>query len=229
MDRRVDRQQVRQVVAVLDQLVVPRDLDRTLRAGLDRERGVVERLRVGDRAVAPHGRRQAGDDLLGELAHRQLVPVDLRASADRPRPRPRHHRRDHEVQHVLVDRRGVERAARERLGGGRSHAPHDQTVGEQEYAAREGGGAEELASGQHRFTLPCFEIQLLSSITLGRRSGKGQRTYLEGRTDRTGASDPMDVTYGGSRAERPPDTLNVALRTQVVGIRGSGGPRGGRL
>ena len=91
VQRRVDRQQVGQVVAVgVDQVVDPLDPHRPVVLGLDgQRRGVVQQQAPvalgGDRAVAPHGRlRHPGrQDLLGELLHRDLVVVDPLAARHR--------------------------------------------------------------------------------------------------------------------------------------------------
>ncbi len=117
--RLVDRQQVRPEVAVrLDEVVDPLDAHRPPPRGLDRERRVVERLGVVDRPVAPDRRRvqphACRQDVLGELAHRDLVVVDADARLAGKALAARHRRRDHQRRDVLRDRERVEHARRNR-------------------------------------------------------------------------------------------------------------------
>jgi hypothetical protein len=74
------------------------------------------------RAVAPHRRlpdtRARRQDLLLELAHRDLVIVDTSRAPLRPVARARHRRRDHQRRDELVDRTSVEHATRRGLRPG---------------------------------------------------------------------------------------------------------------
>jgi hypothetical protein len=114
---------MRQVVPVrVHELVDPLDAHRLAPARLDRERGVVEALRVVSRAIAPNrGRLQPHalrQDVLPELPNGDFVVVD--ALHGRRRGAARHRRRDHQRGHVLRDGPGRERPVghlRERLPG----------------------------------------------------------------------------------------------------------------
>jgi hypothetical protein len=79
---------------------------------------------VVDRSVALHRALQPGHDLLPELAHRDVVPVDVLAALGDLHAAPRHDRRDHEVAHVAVDVTGIKRAPRDRSAqAGRANTP----------------------------------------------------------------------------------------------------------
>ena len=157
VERRIDRQEVRQVVAVgVHQLVDPLDLDRAPELRLDRERGcVVEEQAAGDAGldgpVAPDRRGgQAGrQDLLRELAHRDLVDVAHLAALHLLRAGAGHDRRDEQRRHELGDPPGSQGPARDRDG------PHDPLAvderRQEQTRARGCGSVQELAPGQrHR-------------------------------------------------------------------------------
>jgi hypothetical protein len=132
--RLVDRQQVRPEPAVgLQQLVDPLDAHGLAPRRLDRERRVVERLRVVDRAVAPHlggaEPRHSREDLLLELADPDPVVVDPPALPAGELAAARHRWRDHQRRRVLRDRARVEHTGRERLcpRAAADEAPDEET------------------------------------------------------------------------------------------------------
>ncbi len=121
VQRGVDREQVRQRGAfVVDELVGPADADGPGVVDLDRERRGMEAcgVAVGGRAEAPDRRRRerGREHLLGELAHRDLVGVEVLApTAGQPRG-PGHDAGDHERGREPGDVAGGEGASREYLG-----------------------------------------------------------------------------------------------------------------
>jgi hypothetical protein len=157
MERRVDRQQVGQEVAGgVDKLVDPLDPHRPVVLSLDRQRrGVVDphgpaALRRG-RTVAPHGRSREtrGQDLLGELPHRNLVVVDRLATRRDDGARPRHHRRDQQRRRVLRHRQRVERAAQDRCRGDRhAEQPAADLADDEQPGTRAPTDAQEISPGQ---------------------------------------------------------------------------------
>ena len=120
MQRRVDRQQVRQEVTVgVLQIVDPLHADRPVPPRFDGERRRVVQQQAplaGGRhgAVPPDGRRgqTRRQDLLRELPHRDLVVVGVLATRLNDRRGPRHHRRDQQRRCVLRNRQRIQRAAR---------------------------------------------------------------------------------------------------------------------
>ena len=113
VQRRVDRQQVRQVVAVgvlqvVDPLHPHRRVPPAPRWSATARCGCSRPLLLGRRhgAVAPdRGRRAArGQDLLRELPHRDLVVVDLLAALGVDGAGLGHHRRDQQRGHELAIR-----------------------------------------------------------------------------------------------------------------------------
>ena len=134
VERLVDRKQVRPEAAVrLHELVDPLDAHWPTPRRLDREGRIVERLRMVDRAVAPHlGRAQTHprrQDLLLELAHPDPVVVDPPSLHAVELAAARHRRRDHQRRRILRNRRGVEHAGPERLRPrpAADEAPHQKT------------------------------------------------------------------------------------------------------
>jgi hypothetical protein len=156
VERRVDREKMRQVVLVrVHELVDPPDPDRPVPACLDRERwSVMEQepaARVaGDRAIAPYGRgRHAGwQDLLRQLPHRDLVVVDRLAAPLGDRPRPRHDRRNEQRGDVLGEVLGVKRCVMARNGA------NDPRAACEGYEEQSGPGCcragKELTPGKYR-------------------------------------------------------------------------------
>ena len=109
VERLVDQEQVRPEAAVRPhELVDPLDPHGLAPRRLDRERRIVERLRVVDRAVAPHfGRAETHrrrEDLLPELANADSVVIDRPALLAAQLAAARHRRRDHQRGRVLWDR-----------------------------------------------------------------------------------------------------------------------------
>ena len=140
MQRRVDRQQVRQeVTAGILQIVDPLHADRPVPPRFDGERRRVvhqqaplARRRHG--AVSPDGGRgqPRRQDLLCELLHRDLVVVRVLPAGERDRPRPWHHRRDQHRRCVLRDRHRIQGAA----GNLRDGLPQPSELAEREERQR---------------------------------------------------------------------------------------------
>jgi len=123
VERRVHREEVRQVVAIgVHELVDPLDPDRGADLGVDGEGRSVEQplqgltLAVsGDRPVAPHGglRTARGQHLLVELPDGDLVVVDV-APAGHDAARPRHDGRNEQRSGELLDLGRIQRSAGQR-------------------------------------------------------------------------------------------------------------------
>jgi hypothetical protein len=111
---------VRQVLArTVDQLVDPLDADRRVEFGFNRQRRCVEHQRtaacgVSRRAISPHRRHRHAwrEDLLFELAHRDLVVVDAPGASDVPFCDTRHCGRNEQRCTEFGYEMRVERAAR---------------------------------------------------------------------------------------------------------------------
>jgi hypothetical protein len=162
--------------------------------------------------VAPDGRfRQArGQDLLGELAHGDLVVVGRFAARHGERRRPGHHRGNQQRGHVLRDSAGLQRPSRD-LGHG---LLHPAGLGSDIPGKRGGAGElEETASREHDPTPSghrcCLSRDSLAQVETRRAPGRnsGSRAGYGSRPD--SANHTAISSTGGPRAneddeEQPP-------------------------
>ena len=209
---------------------------------LDRERRIVERLRVVDRAVAPHlGRAETHrrrEDLLLELANADPVVVDRPALLAVQLAAARHRRRDHQRRRVLRDRRGIEHAGPERLRPrpAADESPLDQT------GPGPGPGLHEPPPRDRRrdgrpvpaLTTSLGHLKTSSSTAARPSAGLAQRSVAPSATPLCGpgAPPPPPVGVGGGHPTlSPPPMLVLApfppypcvLRVPPAGARCWGG------
>jgi hypothetical protein len=159
VQRRVDGQQVRQEVAArVLEVVDPLHAHRPVPLRLDRQRGGVVNqqapLACGlDRPVAPYGRRRQArrQDLLRDLAHRDLVVVRVLAATKRDRPGLRHDRRDEQRRLEPGHGQRVERAPRD---GSREHPRHAVAVVEKQPHSGRAPDLDEVSPLRHGLP-PC--------------------------------------------------------------------------
>ncbi len=161
MEGRIDGQQVREVVpARVLQVVDPHDAHRGVPSRLDGEGRRVVAAGVPRRAVAPDrgGRKRGRQDLLGELAHRDLVVVDILAPPHRELAGARHRGRDDEGHLVLGDVSprhrygglgpGETPSAAVGNAGGRSGSSASEPPGQEQACSDGRAQLEEAAPGQ---------------------------------------------------------------------------------